>query len=459
MRRTHPMVYAFGSPSKGKLGLMFEVADFSVPRELQALSRLNIRVVSVAAGAWTSFALTDMGDVYGWGLARNGRLPLPENYFKSVRSCFANSEVIEAPIKLETLGYRIVQVAAGGYHGLFLTECGKVLAFGCNQNGQCSHVSAPYGHRSINNEQFILKPKVVTMGPLYNAQVHGKIVSIYAGWKTSGLLTEDGSAWLFGSNCCGQIGDGVLLDRILPAKIEIVENSTPARMKCISKIAFGQMHTALLTTDGSVYTMGSPAGGRLGGYSVSSRYQSSPRRIESIPAAVDVCTGYFHTCILTVQGTVYVCGGNSEGQCGTGDMHDVMHPVQLQLGGRAVSIAAGGFSTMFTLVDDSKRSHNILYSGIEWSTTSLKAQQQQGQNQSPSDDDVVLSEHQIATNPRPVSLPAQCLSATDKHVQISCGGSHILLCVTQRRDKQFQYQLHAHLNSRSLADCTFMLEA
>ena len=91
----------------------------------------------------------------------------------------------------EITGYDIVEVATGKSHTLFLTSCGKVLAAGSNEQGQCGQ-----GRKTGNLET----PKLV---------VHdgaADIVSVACGAEFSVMLDKEGKVWTFGHPENGTLG-------------------------------------------------------------------------------------------------------------------------------------------------------------------------------------------------------------------------------------------------------------
>lgn len=75
--------------------------------------------------------------------------------------------------------------------------------------------------------------------------------------------------------------------------------------KTVKKVAAAGIHSALLTTDGELYTWGCGSDGRLGhpeyeGY-VFLYKESQPKRVEGIGATVvDISCSYYHNaCIAT----------------------------------------------------------------------------------------------------------------------------------------------------------------
>lgn len=109
------------------------------PAPVEALGGIDI--VKVAAGGWTTLALSKDRDAYVWGREQpqatpsaNLVLPTPEEEVRLV-------DVAE--------GADITDIAVGAGHLLVLTADGMVLAFGANTNGQLS--IAQEGQKEIDH--------------------------------------------------------------------------------------------------------------------------------------------------------------------------------------------------------------------------------------------------------------------------------------------------------------------
>ena len=86
--------------------------------------------------------------------------------------------------------------------------------------------------------------------------VQDRNVSSYdTGITYSAMVLTDGSLWTFGRNHYGQLGDGTTTDRLTPVKI-VDEN--------VTKVASGESHTVFLKNNGSVWGMGYNKDYRLG---------------------------------------------------------------------------------------------------------------------------------------------------------------------------------------------------
>lgn len=102
-------VYALGRKEYGRLGLGNNCEDAKVPTFIGLLK--GLKCVDVACGASVSFAVTESGKVYGWGMGTNGQLGSGDD-----------SDVFEPQeIKGKQLETRyVLKVSAGGQHTVLL---------------------------------------------------------------------------------------------------------------------------------------------------------------------------------------------------------------------------------------------------------------------------------------------------------------------------------------------------
>ena len=104
----------------------------------------------------------------------------------------------------------------------------------------------------------------------------------------------------------------------------------------VKAVSTGTMYSAILKTDGSLWTCGYNFWGQLGDGTTEKR--STPVKIMSGVAAVS--TSGIHTAILKSNGSLWMCGWNEYGQLGDGTTEDRSTPVEIMSGVAAVS--AGG---------------------------------------------------------------------------------------------------------------------
>lgn len=116
-------VYAWGQNNCGQVGSGI-ITNQGSPRLVNSVLA-GKKVVCIACGQASSMAVTDAGDVYGWGYNGVGQLGVG-NYVNQVN-----------PIKVPGLTrVRIVKVVCGHTHTLALTDEGAVYVWGGNSYGQ-----------------------------------------------------------------------------------------------------------------------------------------------------------------------------------------------------------------------------------------------------------------------------------------------------------------------------------
>ncbi|XP_021959055.2 RCC1 and BTB domain-containing protein 1 [Folsomia candida] len=114
-------VFSWGWNACGQLGLgntTDQDKPCKVPGNLQ-----NIRIQQISCSFYSSFALSESGDVYSWGLNDDGEL------------CLGNTTRTNLPTKV-TFDKPVKKIANGLYHTLLLTTSGEIYASGYNGRGQ-----------------------------------------------------------------------------------------------------------------------------------------------------------------------------------------------------------------------------------------------------------------------------------------------------------------------------------
>lgn len=263
----------------------------------------NSRVIAVAAGAVHSLFLNQDGKVFACGNGLCGQL--------------GNGKKMKYQKPTEILGLdSIVQIAAGAAHSLFLTQEGKVFSCG---NGD-------YG-RFPGNENDYLTPKEI---PNLN-----NIVQIAAGHSHSLFLTQDGKVFSRGSGLCGQLEYGESIEYQKPTEI--------LSLPKIVQIAAGELHTLFLTQDGKVFLCGL---GHFGGLGFG--YFDTPTLIPNLSKIVQIAAGVGHSLFLAGDGTVFSCGDNTYGQLGHGNTNPSFEPKLVKITGlpNIVKIASGYIHTL-----------------------------------------------------------------------------------------------------------------
>lgn len=265
-------VYGFGRRASGT-GTAKQV---SVPTKLRLG---DAPVVALAAGREHSLALDAEGCVWAWGAG------------SSYATGFGSKEDVLAPKKVASLcpgspllgGSRVVAVAAGRDHSLFLTSDGRVFACGADDNGQCA---------SGDTSRYVRQPQQVVGVP------HGcSIVAIAAGAAHSVALSSSGAVFTWGSGQSGQLGHADRSDIAVARKLQAVLEGR------VVSIAAGGSHSLLLTDTAQVYAFGKGRNGQLGrGDELESvaAYRTEPLRVPGLSGkrVLQVAAGRDHTLAL-----------------------------------------------------------------------------------------------------------------------------------------------------------------
>lgn len=109
--KTDNKVHVIGRKEYGRLGLGDVKEDASTVTPVPALA--DKKVVEICCGESTSFAVTDKGELYAWGMGSNQQLGT------------GNEEDEQTPVQIaskQVQGKRILKVSSGGQHSLFLVE-------------------------------------------------------------------------------------------------------------------------------------------------------------------------------------------------------------------------------------------------------------------------------------------------------------------------------------------------
>ncbi|RMD40035.1 hypothetical protein DV735_g5107, partial [Chaetothyriales sp. CBS 134920] len=275
-----------------------------------------------------TFALTEKGDVYGWGTFRGneGTMGFDPLHEKQTR-----------PVQLPRLS-NIVQLATGSNHVLALSNKGQVYAWGAGQQNQL-------GRRILERRK---------LNGLVPARVGlpKNVGLVGAGSYNSFAVTESGKVYSWGLNSYGetgiaaQIGDGGESDVPQPT---IVDSLHP--FDRITNIHGGSHHTLAVTIKGDLLVWG-----RLDGYQLGLQLSSLPEedvirdsagnlRILKNPTpipnidAVYASAGSDHSVAVARDGKAYAWGFSENYQTGLGTKKDVELATQIDKHGQGVSVS------------------------------------------------------------------------------------------------------------------------
>lgn len=171
-------------------------------------------------------------------------------------------------------------------------------------------------------------------------------VTISAGAEYAMGIKDDGSVWAWGTAIPGSL-NGTGSDAW-------VEPVPVPNLNSITSIAAGLVHRLALKEDGTIWAWGSNSFGELGlgDDSVPSiHYVEAPVKVPLMESVVAVSASYYHSLALKSDGTVWSWGGNGNGQLGDGTLVDKHHPVQVTGLSSVIAISAGPYLNLALKMD------------------------------------------------------------------------------------------------------------
>ena len=169
-----------------------------------------------------------------------------------------------------------------------------------------------------------------------------KFSKTFSGSNHNCGLTADGSAYCWGLNNDGQLGDGTTSHKYLPASVVGGHKFT--------SLDIGQKHTCGLKANGTAYCWGLNNDGQLGLGDNDSKLSPS-----LVPGHTfeNISTLWDHTCGLKADGQLYCWGANTYGQLGDGSSLNSRN-IPVPVSGHVFKTASVGHSATCALKVDGK---------------------------------------------------------------------------------------------------------
>jgi alpha-tubulin suppressor-like RCC1 family protein len=172
----------------------------------------------------------------------------------------------------------------------------------------------------VVDKAMVVKTKAFKSGMTPSAVRRGDFVitgAIAGGYGSAYAVKADGTAWAWGSNSTGQLGDGTGSNRPSPVSI--------SGLSGVVAIAGGYYHGLAVKADGTVWAWGVNWNGQLGNGTTTTSL--TPVQVSGLTGVVAVAGGYSHSLALKSDGTVWAWGLNADGQLGDGTTTQRLTPV------------------------------------------------------------------------------------------------------------------------------------
>lgn len=232
---------------------------------------------------------------------------------------------------------RIVSVSAGWEKTCVTTEDLEAFCWGAQGGG------GQLGNGSATEMDSI--PTLVEGGHDFSA--------VSARGDFSCALSSDGSAWCWGYNMYGQLGDGSTTTSGVPVEVSGGLTFVSLSANGFAVYSTPEIHSSQacgLTDTGAAYCWGGNSEGQLG--IDNTRDQSTPMPVAGGFSFQQISTGSEHTCGLTTLGVAYCWGANGDGQLGDGTTTPDSVPRMVSGGLSFEHISAGGSVTCAVTTDE-----------------------------------------------------------------------------------------------------------
>jgi len=267
---------SWGNNTFGQLG------DGTNTKSLVPKQIIDKGVKGISAGAYYNLAIKSDGSLWAWGYNENGELG-----DGTTTNCNKPKKIIDKDVKA---------VAAGGSCTYILKTNGSVWSCGNNKAGQL-------GDGTVENS---LVPKQI---------FDSGVKSIIGGYGHAFVIKTDGTVWAWGQNHRGQLGNGTSDFDIHSIPMEI-------SIKDVQELKAGTVNTLAIKSDGSLWSWGSNEQSYLCDGTRDDLPHPTPKQVISSNVKA-IATGFYHTVIFKIDGTIWIWGDNTDGNLGDETMNIV----------------------------------------------------------------------------------------------------------------------------------------
>jgi len=213
--------------------------------------------------------------------------------------------------------------SAGAAHACALTPTGRVYCWGDNSRGQL-------GDGTFGTDGTPVRVQ---------APAGVRFVEVSTGAIHSCALAANGSAWCWGDNSLGQLGDGTATASPVPVRVQ-----APSGVRFTSLASGdGAAHTCALSTRRAAYCWGDNTFGQLG--TGGTTPSAAPVRVQAgnVSFAAVAGSGFGHSCAISTTAEAYCWGDNAAGQLGDGTTVPRPVPTRVSGGRRYTSLVTGWY--------------------------------------------------------------------------------------------------------------------
>jgi len=161
--------------------------------------------------------------------------------------------------------------------------------------------------------------------------------TISGGHENSLALDTTGQVWAWGDNGFGQLGNNSTDQSLVPVPVQMPDKVT------FTTISAGYDYSLALGTDGQAWAWGANGFGQLGDNSIDKSLVPVAVQMPEKVTFTTISAGADHSLALDTAGQAWAWGGNIEGQLGSNSMQKALVPVAVQMPTNVVftAISAG----------------------------------------------------------------------------------------------------------------------
>ncbi|NBY46341.1 MAG: hypothetical protein EBQ56_00920, partial [Proteobacteria bacterium] len=267
---------------------------------------------SISAGAGFTCGLTADGTAYCWGYNGNGQLGIGTTTSTGIPTAVSGS-------------LKFAGVTSGGGHACGWTVAKVAYCWGSNGSGQVG-VNADLSNPMPGMNSNVTSPQAV--------QGQTSFTSVSAGESHTCGVTATGTAYCWGSNQNGQLGNGL--------SASWVANPVPSVVTGLLKfqsVTAGGMHSCGIVESGRAYCWGANSSGNLGDNTTTAR--NTPAAVFDTGTYTKLSLGYGHSCGIKLDWSQWCWGENYGGQIGDGTTAIATSPVLVKGIQSSISLALG----------------------------------------------------------------------------------------------------------------------